>query len=183
MTEKKAYMKTYLELEIPLGRRSSILSTLADNFRGIPVRWQKGFWHLTVVFIDTTPDPLRCRAIISRYLDSFPPVTVSLDCLKVFTTSSGRGHVIALSSLAVPPEISSLAENLRQELSGIGCTIRSRFFFHVTLGRVDAEDIGIDEVESILEDIPFEGFKVAASKFNYRIFRGDVIGRWDIPGI
>ncbi|MBQ8071425.1 MAG: 2'-5' RNA ligase family protein [Bacteroidales bacterium] len=176
----KTNTKTYLELEIPLEGRSSLLSSLKESFRGIPVRWQKGFWHVTIVFMDSTPDIAKASGIISRHLGSFSPVQISIDQLEAFTTSSGKGHVIALSTKAVPQEISTLAENLRKDFSRIGCTIRSRFFFHITLGRVDAEDAGLAELGAALMEVNYKGFIVTASKFNYRIFRGELIRSWNL---
>ena len=46
-------MKNYLELNIPFQRNAQWYRELSDAMQDerIPVRWQNGFYHITVAFI------------------------------------------------------------------------------------------------------------------------------------
>ena len=47
-------MKTYLEIKVPIQYDVAWFAELRKALNGIPVKWQKGFFHITMVFIDET---------------------------------------------------------------------------------------------------------------------------------
>ena len=47
-------MKTYLEIKVPINYDDPWFKELRNHFAGIPVRWQKDFYHITLVFVNDT---------------------------------------------------------------------------------------------------------------------------------
>ena len=48
-------MKTYLEIKVPINYDDPWFKELRSHFAGFPVRWQKDFYHITLVFVNDTP--------------------------------------------------------------------------------------------------------------------------------
>ena len=47
-------MKTYLEIKVPLRYDAIWFEELRRAFQQIEVKWQTGFFHITMAFIDDT---------------------------------------------------------------------------------------------------------------------------------
>ena len=58
-------MKTYLEIQVPLDYDHPWLAELRAACSHIPVRWQNGFFHITMAFIDDTPKDIDIQNIIN----------------------------------------------------------------------------------------------------------------------
>ncbi len=128
-------MKTYLELQVPLSPDAPWLQELRQTLRTIPVKWQQGFYHITLAFIDDTPVGVDLCSIFQKHLQDFPAPVMTFDRLDFFTANSG-GQVIYLTATHIPQSFLELTEAIRKDLRDAGCVMLSDFRLHVTLGRV-----------------------------------------------
>jgi 2'-5' RNA ligase len=78
-------MKTYLEIKVPISYSASWFSELRKALKDMPVLWQKGYYHITVAFIDDTQHLSDVEAIMHKYLDHAHPANITFDKLDVFT--------------------------------------------------------------------------------------------------
>jgi 2'-5' RNA ligase len=119
----------------------------------IPVRWQKGFYHITIVFVNDDMHVAELKNAFSKVLATRKATMITLDKLEAFRTQSGREIVINLAPSNPSPELSALINDLRKEATDLGANINPNFFIHVTLGRIDAHDADLNEVKRILSSI------------------------------
>ena len=173
-------VKSYLEVEIPLDHESEWYIDLKDFSRGMPINWQKGYWHITIVFIDATSDTEAVSEIIVRHLSSLGEQMIILDRLEAFTSTGGGTHIIHLSASDIPEEFLRTVKGIRKDLAECGCRIQSSFKLHVTLGRADASKLEPEEIKALLDEVDYTPFRVTLRKYNYRIFRGPVIREWEL---
>ena len=167
-------MKTYLEIYVPIHYDDRWFESLRRKLRSIPVIWQKDFYHITMAFIDDTPEDIDMRPVLDKYFKQQPPIEVTFDKLDVFTTSS-ETKVIYLTSTQAPERFLSLTENIRSELADLGCRLRSGFRLHVTLGRVKSPHVRIVSIRERINEVPMPGFKLSLTDVDYRVYRGDVL--------
>ena len=128
-------MKTYLEIQVPLSYNASWFQELRLACRNIDVRWQMAYYHITMVFVDETPEDVDLRPLLEKHLNTFPAPTLTFDKLDVFTAMSGM-HIAYLTATDIPQSFLSLIENIRSDMKTVGCVMDSLFRLHVTLGRI-----------------------------------------------
>ena len=61
-------MKTYLEIKVPIKYDDPWFIKLRSHFAGMPIRWQKDFYHITMVFINNTPKGIDMRPLLEKHL-------------------------------------------------------------------------------------------------------------------
>ena len=177
-------MKTYLELNIPLSSDSIWYKDLLYNCRNVPVRWQKGSWHVTIAFLDETPDPTKAAQIITEALSGVKAWEFVLDTIDVFTTGSGKGHIINLTASDAPEEFMKFVRKVRGALSEGGCRIQSGFRLHITLGRVNAYDISFDQLRRAVESAPHPNIRMTPVNMDLLTFPDHrLIRKWTLPKI
>ena len=166
----KTEMKNYLELKIPVQRNAQWYRELCDAMQEerIPVRWQNGFYHITVAFLHNDKKTVEAPSI-------------TLDKLEAFATQSGKEIVINLAPSHPSDELLALIDAIRTVAISSGSQISKDFFIHITLGRIDAQDATLDEVKDVISAIDFEPFTVSIQETEYRYFRGATINRWTLP--
>ena len=98
--------------------------------------------------------------------------------MEVFQTQSGKELIINLDPSHPSDELLTLINELRSAAINSGSQISKDFFIHITLGRIDAEDAGLDEIKDIISSISFSPFKVSIKEAEYRYFRADTIDHW-----
>jgi len=180
--KRKRTMKSYLELNIPLSSDSVWYRNLLYSCRNIPVRWQKGSWHVTIAFLDETPDPTEAARIITEALSGVKAWDFVFDTIDVFTTGSGKGHVINLTASAAPEEFMKFVTKVRGALSEGGCTIQSGFRLHITLGRVNASDISLGNVRKAVGSASAPLLRMTPVKMDLLSFPGHgLIRKWTLP--
>ena len=140
MKEQAKVMKSYLEIQLPIGKDAAWFEDLWKKFSGIPVKWQDGFYHITLAFLNETPEDVDLRPILQKHLNEAYAPTLTFDKLDVFTTASGM-FIIYLTSTCVPESFCELVGAIRKDLKAAGCRIQSDFMLHVTLGRVRDENV------------------------------------------
>ena len=176
-------MKNYLELKIPVQRNTQWYKELCDAMQEerIPVRWQNGFYHITVAFLHDDNHVKELRDAFAQILSDRPAPSITLDKLEAFATQSGKEIVINLAPSHPSDELLALIDEVRTAAINSGSQISKDFFIHITLGRIDAQDATLDEVKDIISSVDFEPFTVSIREAEHRYFRGATINRWTLP--
>ena len=167
-------MKTYLEIQVPLKFNASWFQDLRLACRNIDVRWQMAYHHITMAFVDETPDGVDLRSLLEKHLKTFPAPTLTFDKLDVFTAMSGM-HIIYLTATDIPQSFLSLIDNIRSDMNAAGCVMDSLFRLHVTLGRVKDPHIQLSAIQELTESVSLPAFSLTLEDVDYRFFRGKTI--------
>lgn len=167
-------MKTYLEIQVPIRYDAPWFKELRAAFDGIPVKWQEGYYHVTMAFIDETPSDVDLRPILEKHLKQASAPTITFDHLDVFPTKSGL-YIVNLTSLHVPEEFLLLIDNIRKDLKEVGCLMKSGFLFHVTLGRISESGADIPNLKHLVGGVEIPPFTLTLTDVDYRVFRGRTI--------
>ena len=174
-------MKTYLEIRVPINYNDSWFEELRNHFAGMPVRWQKDFYHITMVFINDTPKDVDMRPLLERHLATAQAPVITFDQLDAFSIKSGR-HIIHLSTSHVPEDFLALTESICADMKAIGCVILSDFMLHVTLGRVNSFEVELSEVKEIMGAASPPSITLTLTDVDYRVFRGRTIYETQLKG-
>ena len=164
-------MKTYLEIKVPIKYDDPWFEELKSHVTGIPVRWQKDFYHITMVFINDTPKGIDMCSLLEKHLANAQAPVITFDRLNAFSTSSGM-FIIHLSASEVPKSFHALTDAIREDMKAVGCIIHSDFMLHVTLGRVSSFDVKITDLEKMMETVSSPSFTLTLTDMDYREFRG-----------
>ena len=164
-------MKTYLEIKVPIKYDDPWFEELRGRFAGIPVRWQKVFYHITMVFINDTPKGIDMRPLLEKYLATAQAPVITFDQMDAFSTRSGM-HIIHLSASEVPKSFRALTEAIRSDMKAVGCVILSDFMLHVTLGRLKSFDVKLSDLKKVMETVSPPSFTLTLTDGDYREFRG-----------
>ena len=167
-------MKTYLEIQVPLRYNASWFQELRIACRNIDVRWQMAYYHITMAFVDETPEDVDLRPLLEKHLNTFPAPTLTFDKLDVFTAMSGM-QIIYMTATDVPQSFLSLIENIRSDIKAVGCVVDSGFRLHVTLGRVKDPHIQLATIQELMESVSLPAFSLTLEDVDYRIFRGKTL--------
>ena len=167
-------MKTYLEIHVPLNNDASWFEELRKNFHNIDVKWQMGYYHITMAFVDETPIGIDLRPLLESHLGSFIAPTLTFDKLDAFTSMSGM-HIIYLTATEVPSSFMSLVQAIRSDLKHVGCVMNSEFRLHVTLGRVKDPRVQLPTLHKLLETISVPASSMTLTDVDYRVFRSGTI--------
>ena len=167
-------MKTYLEIQVPLKYNASWFQELRLACRNIDVKWQMAYHHITMAFVDETPENIDLRPLLEKHLNTFPAPTLTFDKLDVFTAMSGM-HIINLTATDVPKSFLSLIENIRSDMKAAGCVVDSWFRLHVTLGRVKDPHIQLATIQELAKSVSLPAFSLTLEDVDYRVFRGKTI--------
>lgn len=166
--------QTYIEIEVPLRQSAEWMGELKQVMREayVPVRWQNGYYHITLAFLERVPSREEVIAIIMRHLESFEAPELTFDKLDAFGKRSGGG-VLFLTSTAVPENFMRMVDALRQDLEAAGCMIEADFKLHVTLGRVERDArVDAERLRELAENVEVPAFSLRLKTVNYREFRG-----------
>ena len=164
-------MKTYLEIKVPISYSASWFSELRKALKDMPVLWQKGYYHITIAFIDDTQHLPDVETIMHKYLDHAHPVNITFDKLDVFTAGNGM-QIVHLGTNNIPEEFQTLVDDIRRDISSTNSSIQSDFKLHVTLGRISEPETNIEDVGFLIDEIDFMPFTLTLNEVEYRVFRG-----------
>lgn len=167
-------MKTYLEIKVPISFEAPWFYELRKALANIPVHWQTGYYHITMVFIDKTPKDVDLQPYLDKYLASLAAPTLSFDKLDVFTASSGM-NIINLTATVVPDDFLFAIEYIRKELKNVGARIESAFRLHVTLGRIIDTNLNLPIIRTLIDKVPLPMLSLNLTDVEYREFRGRTI--------
>ena len=164
-------MKTYLEIKVPITYNASWFAQLRKALKDMPVSWQKGYYHITLAFIDDTQHLPDVETIMHKYLDHAHPVSITFDKLDVFTAGNGM-LIVHLGTNNIPEGFQHLVDDIRHDISGTNSNIQSDFKLHVTLGRIAEPEADIDDIGFLIDEIDFMPFTLTLNEVEYRVFRG-----------
>ena len=167
-------MKTYLEIKVPINYDDPWFEELRSHFSGIPVRWQKDFYHITLVFVNDTPKGIDLCPLLKKHLATAQAPVLTFDQLDVFAVSSGM-HIIHLTATDVPDTFLALIESIRGDMKSAGCVILSDFMLHVTLGRLKDFNIQLPALRSLAKSFSMSPLSMVLTDVDYREFRGKTI--------
>lgn len=167
-------MKTYLEIYVPISFDASWFKQLRDALGRVAVRWQKGYYHITMAFLDVTPEDVNLIPILEKHLKRMNALTLTFDKLDVFTSRSGT-HILYLTATDVPQDFLTAIDSIREDLKAAGCRIDSPFRLHVTLGRVPNRRIKLNMLQNRVESVALDAFSLTLDKVDYRKYGGKTI--------
>ncbi|MBO5627881.1 MAG: hypothetical protein J5965_02230 [Aeriscardovia sp.] len=167
-------MKSYLEIYVPIQFDEPWFVELRNALTGVPVRWQTGYYHITMAFLNETPANLDLLPILKKHLTVFPAPVLTFDKLDVLSTYSGM-FIVHLTSTTIPDDFLLLTEAIRSNMKAVGCQINSEFRLHVTLGRIIDKDISLQNLQDLVSTVSLKPFTLMLSDVDYREFRGKTI--------
>ena len=171
-------MKSYLELKVPIRYVDSWFTELRELLDGVNVRWQRDYYHITMVFLDYAPDNVNLVPGLSERLEDALAPTITFDRLDAFATGGGHKQVIHLTTSHVPEDFLALVQDIRRYLKGKGCDIQSDFRLHVTLGRVQDPRTNLRQIKEAISQVDLPDITLDLSNVEYRVFRGKTLGQW-----
>ena len=164
-------MKSYLEIKVPISFDAPWFSELRTALKDIPVYWQNGYYHITIVFLDETKNLPMVDAIMHKYLDNAKSISITFDKLDVFSTWSGL-FIVHLTATRIPEVFQSLVNEIRNEIACTGSNIQSNFRLHVTLGRISNPEADIKDIGFLIDEVDFHPLTLTLNEVEYREFRG-----------
>ena len=172
-------MKSYLEIKVPISFDDYWFQELRDLLDGVDIRWQRGYYHITMAFLDFAPDNVNMRPGLDEILgDAVAPV-ITFDTLDAFASGPHR-QVIHLTTSDAPEDFLELVEDVRRFFKSKGCTIQSDFRLHVTLGRVQDPRMNVRKLKDIISQVDIPTFTLELADVEYRVFRGKSLGLWKL---
>ena len=172
-------MKSYLEIKVPISFDDYWFQELRDLLDGVDIRWQRGYYHITMAFLDFAPDNVNMRPGLDEILgDAVAPV-ITFDTLDAFASGPQR-QVIHLTTNDAPRDFLGLVEDVRRFFKAKGCVIQSNFRLHVTLGRVQDPRMNVHKLKDIISQVDMPAFTLELADVEYRVFRGKSIGLWKL---
>ena len=172
-------MKSYLEIKVPISFDDYWFQELRDLLDGVDIRWQRGYYHITMAFLDFAPDNVNMRPGLNEILDEAMAPVISFDTLDAFASGPHR-QVIHLTTSDAPEDFLELVEDVRRFFKAKGCTIQSDFRLHVTLGRVQDPRMNVRKLKGIISQVDLPTFTLELTDVEYRIFRGKSLGLWKL---
>lgn len=175
-------MTTYLELIVPIRFNESWFRDLRERLDGVNVRWQRNFYHITMVFVDHAPDGVNLVPGLNDILSGTMAPSITFNRLDAFTTSGGRSHIINLTATEVPDEFQTLVQDLRAYFAFNGCTLQSGFRLHVTLGRVQDPRARLRTIKEAIDQVQLPTLSLDLTDVNYRVFKdyGKPLAHWQL---
>ena len=166
--------QTYLQFLVPLDRRARWYRALKAALGGVRgTRWQDGHFHVTVAFINDEVDVAgagKLAEVMDGELAGMAAPVLTFDTLEAFTTQGGGMHIVYLTASRVPNEWAAFVDRQRAKLIGLGYHL-GPFQLHVTLARVPAGSIDLEELRAGLVRIDVPKMSLALTKVDYRFYR------------
>ena len=162
-------MNTYLSINVPVDTEAQWYNSLTRELKSVDVRWQHGHYHITLAYLDETPEGVDIGSVISTKVVGKAAPSLTFDKLDAFTSGSGKEHIIYLTVSNVPESFSSWVEEIRKDIVSAGGVIKSGFKLHVTLGRVDAGEISLEELQARINKVRVPSFSLRLSELEYMV--------------
>lgn len=172
-------MKSYLELKVPISYDEYWFRELRDLLDGVDIRWQRGYYHITMAFLDFAPDNVNMVPGLNDILEEVVAPTITFDSLDAFASGPHK-QVIHLTTTDTPSDFLALVEDVRRYFKSKGCVMNSDFRLHVTLGRVQDPRMNVRKLLDIISQVDLPEFTMELTEVEYRIFRGKTLGQWKL---
>lgn len=172
-------MKSYIEIKVPISFDDYWFRELRDLLDGVDIRWQRGYYHITMAFLDFAPDNVNMRPGLNGILEEAVAPTITFDTLDAFASGPHR-QVIHLTTTDAPDDFLALVEEIRRFFKAKGCTLQSDFRLHVTLGRVQDPRMNVSKLKDIISQVNLPKMTLELEDVEYRVFRGKSLGLWKL---
>jgi len=172
-------MKSYIEIKVPISFDDYWFRQLRDLLDGVDIRWQRGYYHITMAFLDYAPDNVNMIPGLNAILDDAIAPAITFDKLDAFSSGYHR-QVIHLTSTQAPEDFTELVKEIRQHFLSKGCEMQSDFRLHVTLGRVQDPRMNVRRLQDIISQVDLPTFTMELTDVEYRVFRGKTLGLWKL---
>lgn len=174
-------MKTYLEIKVPISFDEYWFRELRDLLRGVDIRWQRNYYHITMAFLDFAPDGVNMVPGLNSLLDDAVAPAITFDMLDVFASGPHR-QVIHLTTTHAPQDFLALVQDVRRHFKAKGCVIQSDFRFHVTLGRVQDPRMNVHKLKDIISQVDLPDITLDLTEVDYRVFKdyGKPLAHWTL---
>ena len=172
-------MKSYIEIKVPIRYEESWFEELRDLLDGVDIRWQRGYYHITMAFLDYAPDNVNMIPGLNDILSDAIAPTITFDKLDAFASGYHR-QVIHLTTTDAPADFLDLVGEIRRYFLAKGCKMQSDFKLHVTLGRVQDARMNVSKLKDIISQVDLPTFTMQLTGVEYRVFRGKTLGLWKL---
>ncbi len=172
-------MKSYLEIKVPIFFDDYWFRELRNLLDGVDIRWQRGYYHITMAFLDQTPQGVNLVTGLDGLLNDAVAPVITFDMLDAFSSGNHR-QVVHLTTTQAPDDFLALVEDVRRYFRAKGCVIQSDFRLHVTLGRVQDPGMNVEKLKDIIDQVDLPPFTLELNSVEYRIFRGKTLGLWKL---
>ena len=172
-------MQSYIEIKVPIRYEDSWFRQLRDLLDGVNIRWQRGYYHITMAFLDFAPDNVNLVPGLNDIVDEAMAPTINFDKLDAFASGFHR-QVIHLTTTDAPDDFLALVKDLRRYFKAKGCKMQSDFKLHVTLGRVQDPRMNVNKLQDIISQVELPALTMELTDVEYRIFRGKTLGQWKL---
>lgn len=162
-------MNTYLSINVPVDTEAQWYNSLTRVLDGVGVRWQNAHYHITLAYLDETPEGVDIGYVIDKKMYGMAAPSLTFDKLDAFTSGSGKEHIIYLTVSDIPESFSSWVEEIRKDIVAAGGVIKSGFKLHVTLGRVDVDKISLEELQDRINNVHIPSFSLRLSELEYMV--------------
>ena len=173
-------MQSYIELKVPISFNEPWFEELRDRLDGVNIRWQHGYYHITMAFLNDSPSGVDLITGLTHRLHQATAPTITFDKLDAFATSGGRRQVINLTATDIPADFLSLVEDIHRHFKSKGCIIQSAFKLHVTLGRVDDPRMNVGKLLDVINEVELPSTTLTLRNVEFRILRGDTLATWKL---
>ena len=172
-------MKSYLEVKVPIDTDALWFQELRKKMdeNHIGVRWQSGFHHITVVFVNEESATTNLESLFGRCLEGRVAPSLTFDKVDVFAISPGR-YIVYLTAEHPSEEFMALVKDVRDAVKTIGCDFDENFRLHVTLGRVFDENVGLEQLRDITNSITVPSFTLWLPEVRYMEYRFKELATW-----
>lgn len=137
----------------------------------VNIRWQDGHYHITVVFVNKIIEKpnIHPYAPVFKCLSYKVAPHLTFDKLDVFTSRSkdNPNHVVCLTSSCPSKEFSDFVDNTRKIIDEAGWDYEPDFRLHVTLGRISAKLISLEELKNIISQVSVPPFTLQLFNANF----------------
>ncbi len=152
---------------------------------GIPVsKWHLLYYHMTILFLDDDACAEAFTPEFVKLTKACPALPMTIDKIDAFTTTNGAKHIIYLSSTNVPEQILTLAKDARILADGLNADYDNPPFKpHITFGEVLADQMSLEELQTILRSLEQPAFHCVIKEAEHRYRRANgTIKNWKLRG-
>ncbi len=177
--------KSYLEIKVPLRHNATWLNELRALLCSCSVKWQDGYYHITMAFLNEATEEQRktAKRVMDQHLRDAAPIPMTFDMVDVFKASNDDKYIIHLTSTLSNEAFLALTNAIREDLKDAGLTMDLPFRLHVTLGRMPAQTISIEELRGRIARLSFTPFTRQLDKLVYLTYKEHkTIGKWKLGG-
>ncbi len=174
-------MKSYLEIKVPISFDDYWFRELRGLLDGVDIRWQRGFYHITMAFLDYAPDNVNMIPGLNGIIEDAVAPAITFDKLDAFASGYHR-QVIHLTTTDAPDDFLETVKDIRRYFLAKGCEIQSDFKLHVTLGRVQDPRMNVRKLQDIISQVDLPELTLDLTDVDYRIFKdyGKPLGHWKL---